>query len=223
MSDTQPTTEQMPPSIEKILRRFATLTPDMTRQALVQYANKLPPLPQHLQGVDLEQYRVHECQTPVAIFPEVVDGKMYYHAEVPRESAAIRALLAMIFDAVNGQPPETVLAIPPDFVRQVMGKIGLSAREAGLTAMVERLKRRSGTQRRRERGRSASGRLLARKQGREVGAGLAPDPLSHFRTPALSHSSAGPPLARVRRGDSFIGPAEGAAPCRAWRHQENDS
>ena len=115
MSDTQPATQQMPPSIEKILRRFATLSPDMTRQALVQYANKLPPLPEHLRGVDLEQYRVHECQTPVAIFPEVVDGKMYYHAEVPRESAAIRALLAMIFDAVNGQPPETVLGIPPGF------------------------------------------------------------------------------------------------------------
>ncbi|HEX2080734.1 MAG TPA: SufE family protein [Longimicrobium sp.] len=141
MSDAQPATQQIPPSIEKILRRFATLTPDMARQALVQYANRLPPLPEHLKGVDLEQYRVHECMTPVAIFPEVVDGKMYYHAEVPRESAAIRALLAMIFDAVNGQPPETVLAIPPDFVRQVMGKIGLSAREAGLTAMVERLKR----------------------------------------------------------------------------------
>ncbi|MBW3570301.1 MAG: SufE family protein [Gemmatimonadetes bacterium] len=141
MSDAQAAPQQIPPSIDRILRRFATLTPDMTRQALVQYANKLPPLPDHLQGVDLEQYRVHECQTPVAIFPEVVDGKMYYHAEVPRESAAIRALLAMIFDAVNGQPPETVLAIPPDFVRQVMGKIGLSAREAGLTAMVERLKR----------------------------------------------------------------------------------
>ncbi|HEU0302277.1 MAG TPA: SufE family protein [Longimicrobium sp.] len=141
MSDAQPATQQIPLSIDKILRRFATLTPDLTRQALVQYANRLPPLPEHLQGVDLEQYRVHECMTPVAIFPEVVDGKMYYHAEVPRESAAIRALLAMIFDAVNGQPPETVLSIPPDFVRQVMGKIGLSAREAGLTAMVERLKR----------------------------------------------------------------------------------
>ena len=141
MTDTQPTPQQIPPSIDKILRRFATLSPDMTRQALVQYANKLPPLPEHLQGVDLEQYRVHECQTPVAIFPEVVDGKMYYHAELPKESAALRALLAMIFDAVNGQPPETVLGIPPDFVRQVMGNIGLQARETGLNAMVERLKR----------------------------------------------------------------------------------
>ncbi|HEX6039988.1 SufE family protein [Longimicrobium sp.] len=133
--------QQIPPSIDKILRRFATLTPDMTRQALVQYAGRLPALPERFQGVDLAEYRVHECQTPVAIFPEFVDGKMYYHAELPRESAALRALLAMIFDAVNGQPPETVLAIPPDFVRQVMGKIGLQAREAGLNAMVERLKR----------------------------------------------------------------------------------
>ena len=141
MSSETASGQAMPPSIEKILRRFASLSPDMTRQALVQYANKLPPLPEHLRGVDLEQYRVHECQTPVAIFPEVVDGKMYYHAELPRESAALRALLAMIFDAVNGQPPETVLGIPPDFVRQVMGSIGLQAREAGLNAMVERLKR----------------------------------------------------------------------------------
>ena len=131
----------MPPGIEKILRRFATLSPDLTRQALVQYANKLPPLPERFQGLDPAQYRVHECQTPVAIFPEVADGKMYFHADVPRESAAIRALLAMLFEALNGQPPEATLAIPPDFVRQVMGKIGLQAREAGLTAMVERLRR----------------------------------------------------------------------------------
>lgn len=131
----------LPPSIDKILRRFATLSPDLTRQALVQYAGKLPPLPERFQAMDPEQYRVHECQTPVAIFPEVVDGNMVYHADLPRESAALRALLAMIFEAVNGRPPETVLGIPPDFVRQVMGKIGLQAREAGLNAMVERLKR----------------------------------------------------------------------------------
>ncbi|HEX8242410.1 MAG TPA: SufE family protein [Longimicrobium sp.] len=137
----QASTAGIPPSIERILRRFATLSPDMTRQALVQYANKLPPLPERFQGLDAAQYRVHECQTPVAIFPEVVDGKMYFHADVPRESAAIRALLAMLFEALNGQPPQTTLDIPPDFVRQVMGKIGLQARENGLNAMVERLRR----------------------------------------------------------------------------------
>jgi len=47
----------------------------------------------------------------------------------------------MIFEAVNGRPPQEVLAIPHDFVRQVMDKLGLGTREVGLNAMVERLKR----------------------------------------------------------------------------------
>jgi cysteine desulfuration protein SufE len=140
MTETRSTTE-VPEGIQKILRRFATLTPDMTRQALVQYANRLPPLPERFQTLDREQYRVHECQTPVAIYPEVVDGRMQFHADVPQGAPTIRALLAMIFEAVNGQTPEAVLAIPDDFVRQVMDKLGLGTREVGLNAMVDRLKR----------------------------------------------------------------------------------
>jgi cysteine desulfuration protein SufE len=140
MSDATPSTG-IPAGIDRILRRFATLSPDLTRQALVQYSNRLPALPERFRGLDAEQYRVNECQTPVAIFPEVTDGKMYYHADVPQGAPTIRALLALLFDALNGQPPATTLGIPPDFVRQVMGKIGLETREAGLNAMVERLKR----------------------------------------------------------------------------------
>jgi cysteine desulfuration protein SufE len=130
----------VPPGIQKILTRFATLSPDLVRQALVQYANRLPPLPERFEALDAEAYRVHECQTPVAIFPEMRDGKLYFHALVPQGAPTIRALLAMIFEAVNGEPPETVLAIPSDFVRQVMDKLGLGTREIGLNAMVQRLK-----------------------------------------------------------------------------------
>ena len=131
----------IPEGIQKILRRFATLTPDMTRQALVQYSGKLAPLPDRFKGLDRENFAVHECQTAVAIYPEVVDGKMYYFADVPQSAPTIRALLAMIFEAVNGQDPATVLAIPAEFVRQVMDKLGLGTREVGLNAMVERLRR----------------------------------------------------------------------------------
>ena len=131
---------EMPPGIQKILTRFQTLSPDMVRQALVQYANRLPPLPERFRGLDEEQYRVHECQTPVAIYPELKEGKLYFHADVPQGAPTIRALLAMIFEAVNGQPPEAVLAIPSDFVRLVMDKLGLGTREVGLNAMVQRLK-----------------------------------------------------------------------------------
>lgn len=131
----------VPAGIQRILRRFATLTPDLTRQALVQYANRLPPLPDRFRDLDPEAHRIHECQTPVSIYAEARDGKIYYYADVPQSAPTIRALLAMIFDAVNGQPPDAVLGIPPDFVRQVMDRLGLGTREIGLNAMVERLKR----------------------------------------------------------------------------------
>jgi cysteine desulfuration protein SufE len=146
MNETE-TQTAIPEGIQKILRRFASLTPDMTRQALVQYANRLPALPERFQSLDKEQYRVHECQTPVAIFSEVVDGRMQFYADVPQGAPTIRALLAMIFEAVNGQAPESVLAIPPDFVRQVMDKLGLGTREIGLNAMVDRLKRAARAER----------------------------------------------------------------------------
>jgi cysteine desulfuration protein SufE len=42
---------------------------------------------------------------------------------------------------VNDQPPEITLAIPDDYVRQLMEGIGLHSREVGLNAMVQRLKR----------------------------------------------------------------------------------
>lgn len=133
--------DEIPEGIKKILRRFATLSPDLTRQALVQYANRLPALPERFQHLDREEYAVHECMTPVAIYPEIVDGKMYYYADVPQSAPTIRALLAMILEAINGQPPEAVIAIPSDFVRQVMDKLGLGTREVGLNAMVDRLRR----------------------------------------------------------------------------------
>jgi cysteine desulfuration protein SufE len=140
MTDTPPPT-QLPPGIQKLLNRFSTLSREMATQALVQYAHKLPPLPERFRALDPEQHRVHECLTPVSLFSEVQDGKMYFYADVPQGAPTIRALLAMLFGALNGEPPQTTLAIPPDFVRQVMSKIGLGTREVGLNAMVERLKR----------------------------------------------------------------------------------
>jgi cysteine desulfuration protein SufE len=139
--DTNSSAGEIPPGIQKILKRFSTLTPEMARQALVQYSNRLPDVPERFRSLDREQYAVHECMTPVAIYPEMVDGNMYYYADVPKGAPTIRALLSMLFEALNGQPPAATLAIPPDFVRQVMEKIGLGTREIGLSAMVDRLKR----------------------------------------------------------------------------------
>jgi cysteine desulfuration protein SufE len=85
---------------------------------------------------------VPECQTRVDLFPEVRDGKLYFYADInARQSPTVAAFLAILFSAINGHPPETTLGIPSDFVRHMMEGIGLAGREAGLNAMVTRIKR----------------------------------------------------------------------------------
>ena len=110
-------------------------------QALLHYSKKLEPLPERLAILDRSDYTVPECQTRVDLFPEVHDGTLHFYADVnARQSPTIAAFLAILFSAVNDQPPETTLAIPADFVRQMMDGIGLAGREVGLSAMVARLK-----------------------------------------------------------------------------------
>ena len=132
----------LPSSVERVIRHFRAMEREEKMQALLSYAKKLEPLPERFRDLDRAAFTVPECQTRVDVFPEVHDGKLHFYADLdPRKSPTIAAFLAILFSAVNEQPPETMLAIPDDFARQVMDGIGLAARESGLTAMVRRLKR----------------------------------------------------------------------------------
>src|SRR5215218_7021144 len=132
----------LPPSIHRVLRRFQAMGRDEKMQALVQYSKQLEPLPAKYEAIDRSNYTIPECQTRVDILPEVRDGVMHFYADVNvRQSPTVAAVLAIIFSAVNEQPPQVTLDIPQDFVRTLMEGIGLHAREIGLNAMVARLKR----------------------------------------------------------------------------------
>jgi cysteine desulfuration protein SufE len=134
--------EQLPPTIARVLSTFRALGREEKMQTLLHFAKKLEPLPERFRALDRTQYNVPECQTQVDLFPELRDGKLYFYADLnTRQSPTIAAFLAILFDAVNGHPPETTLAIPNDFVRQMMDGIGLAGREAGLNAMLARVKR----------------------------------------------------------------------------------
>ena len=135
-----PPAPELPPSIARLLRQFSALGREEKMQALLHYSRKLEPVPDRFAALDRSDYTVPECQTRVDLFPEVHDGKLHFYADVNvRQSPTIAAFLAILFSAVNDQPPETTLAIPADFVRQMMDGIGLAGREVGLSAMVARL------------------------------------------------------------------------------------
>lgn len=130
----------LPASVARVLRQFSTLGREEKMQALVHYSKKLEPLPERYRAIDRANYAVPECQTRVDLFPEIENGRLHFYADVNvRQSPTIAAFLAILFSAINDEPPETTLAIPPDFVRQMMDGIGLAGREAGLTAMVNRV------------------------------------------------------------------------------------
>lgn len=140
MSDAT-STGALPPTIARVLSRFQAMGREEKMQALVHYSKKLEPLPERFAALDRGDFVIPECQTRVDLFPEVHDGKMHFYADLNvKQSPTIAAFLSILFGAINEQPPETTLAIPNDFVSQVMDGIGLSGREVGLNAMVGRLK-----------------------------------------------------------------------------------
>jgi cysteine desulfuration protein SufE len=142
MTDTESRREQLPASIARVLQRFRALGREEKMQALVSLATKLEPVPERYADVDTSQFNIPECQTRVDLFPEIRDGKMHYYARVDcRQSPTVAAFLAILFSAINDQPPSTTLALPADFAAQVMESVGLATRELGLNAMVERVKR----------------------------------------------------------------------------------
>ena len=132
----------LPPSVARVLRTFRAFGREEKMQALLHYARKLEPLPERFRDLDRGEFTVPECQTRVDLFPEMLDGNMYFYVDLDaRQSPTIAAFLAILLSAINGHPPSTALAIPDDFVRQMMEGIGLAGREAGLTAMLMRVKR----------------------------------------------------------------------------------
>lgn len=133
-------TPPLPESVARVLGRFEALGRDEKMQALLHYSRKLEPLPERFRTIDRTGHSVPECQTPVDLFSEVHHGKVHFYADVNvRQSPTVAAFLAILFSAINDQPPETTLAIPSDFVRRMMDGIGLAGREPGLSAMVVRL------------------------------------------------------------------------------------
>ena len=141
MPSERPENVAVPDAVERVLRRFRSMDRADKMQALVQYSRKLEPVPERYGAIDRSNFTIPECQTRVDIFPEVHDGKMHFYADVNvRESPTVAAVLAVVFAAVNDQPPALTLSIPADFVRMLMDGMGLNAREAGLNAMIVRLK-----------------------------------------------------------------------------------
>jgi len=136
---TQPSSP-LPLPLERVLGAFRTMGREEKMQSLLSWSKRLEPLPPHIAALDRSDFSVPECQTKVELIPEAHDGRIHFYADVNvRQSPTVAAFLAIVFSAVNDQPPAVTLAIPADFVPTLMHDVGLGAREVGLSAMVARM------------------------------------------------------------------------------------
>lgn len=130
----------MPESLERIVRTFRDAPSSLRLPLLLEYAGKLPPLPE---GVDGSLERVHECQTPLFLRAEVTDdGRAALYFSAPEEAPTTRGFAGVVSEGLSGVPVDEVLAVPVDFYEQMgLAELISPLRLRGLGAIVARVKR----------------------------------------------------------------------------------
>jgi len=130
-------------TLDQTISRFASADRQTRLELLLDYANKLPPLPEQYRAArDQGLNRVPECQSPVFLFVETKGGRVTLHADAPKEAPTVRGFVSLLERTIHDTDLTTVESIPGDLI----DRLGLSEtlgmmRMQGLTAVLGRVKR----------------------------------------------------------------------------------
>jgi cysteine desulfuration protein SufE len=132
-----------PAKLDQIVSEFSELEPRERLELLLDFAENLPPLPtayeeQRLKG----EHRVHECQTPVFIWTDVVNGRVEIHAWVAEEAPTVKGFVGVLREAFHGATAEEVLGVEYDMLRRLglVEALGMQ-RMRGLQAILFYIRR----------------------------------------------------------------------------------
>lgn len=129
-----------PAPLQKIVDEFRAAPAPLRLPLLLEYANKLPPLPEGMSGA-LE--RVHECQTPLFLKSEVEDGRVRLYFEAPPEAPTTRGFAAVVGLGLDGATPEEIMNVREDFYQEMgLAELISPLRLRGLGAILNRIKRK---------------------------------------------------------------------------------
>jgi cysteine desulfuration protein SufE len=129
--------------LDEIITEFGGLDFRERLELLLDFAENLPPLPADYEPErDAGLHRVAECQTPVFIWVDVLDGRVRIHAYVAPEAPTVKGFVGVLVEAFDGSPPDQVLAAPAN----LLDRMGLAqalgmTRLRGLNALVHRLRK----------------------------------------------------------------------------------
>jgi cysteine desulfuration protein SufE len=134
--------DNIPDGLQTVIEDFQWAEGREKLELLLEYAERLPPLPDWLADEHETMDQVHECMTPVFVYAEISDGGMRWFFDVPPESPTVRGYAALMAEGLDGATPEEILAIPGDFF-QAMGlqEVVSFQRIKGISAILAHMKR----------------------------------------------------------------------------------
>ena len=106
--------------LEQIIGEFADLEPRERLEMLLEFAEKLPPIPERYEAErDAGLHRIEECQTPTFIWVELVDGRVQIYADCAPEAPTVKGFVSILVEAFSGATPEEVMATPDDLLKRL--------------------------------------------------------------------------------------------------------
>ena len=133
----------VPPRLQEIVELFAAAPRELRVQALLDYSNRVPPLPARYTEHHELLEQVHECQTPFFLASEVDEaGAVHLWFDCPPEAPTVRGFAGILYAGLEGETVETILAVSPDFYRGMgLSEVVSVLRLRGMGAILGRLKR----------------------------------------------------------------------------------
>lgn len=133
---------RLPARLQEIVDDFQWAEGREKLEMLLEYSERMPPLPEWLQSAHESMDQVAECMTPVFVQAEEQDGRLNFYFDVPAESPTIRGYAAILGEGLKGTTPQEILAIPEDFFH-AMGLEGVLTHQRlnGMVAILAHMKR----------------------------------------------------------------------------------
>ncbi len=132
----------LPSQLVGVVEEFTSVPAEMRVEVLLEYAGKVPPLPEGLAD-DGALERVEECQTPFFLAARLdEEGRVRLHFDCPAEAPTQRAFAGVLTEGLDGARPEEVLAVPSDLPSRLgLGEAISMLRLRGFQAILARLRR----------------------------------------------------------------------------------
>jgi cysteine desulfuration protein SufE len=133
----------LPRRLQEIVDQFGAAPRELRVQALLEFADRVPPLPPELAEHRDRLEQVHECQTPFFLAVDVdAQDRVHLWFDCPPESPTVRGFAGILREGLEGESREAVLAVPPDFTRGMgLEEVVSALRLRGMGAILGRLKR----------------------------------------------------------------------------------